>query len=168
MTWREWTERMDMRVALGVAAVSLALCVGALIGALRQPGPPEIAPTVTVSQGALAVPDTPPPVDVVAAVATDLFSTDRTAPASRYRMPDDVAVPVQGPADVPKPEVLGTAIDADGTSFATCRLASARLLMVRVGDHVGNYIVKSIERGRVVFTTPAGTRLEILAPRSGS
>jgi hypothetical protein len=40
--------------------------------------------------------------------------------------------------------------------------------MVRVGDKVGDYLVKTIERGRVVFATPAGKTFEVLAPRAGS
>jgi hypothetical protein len=40
--------------------------------------------------------------------------------------------------------------------------------MMRVGDKVGDYTVKSIGRGRVVFITTAGTLLEILAPQEGS
>jgi hypothetical protein len=64
--------------------------------------------------------------------------------------------------------VLGVALAADGSSFATCQFQSSRLLMVRVGDKIGDYTVRIIERGRVVFATPAGKTFEVLAPRAGS
>jgi len=59
--------------------------------------------------------------------------------------------------------VLGTVVSSDGTSFAVIQLGDARSASVRVGDRVGGYTVKSIERGRVVFTTPAGKRLDVNA-----
>ncbi len=123
--------------------------------------------TVSIVPGALDTPAAPGGVDVAAAIAVDLFSPDRTAPAARYRMPGEAA-PAAAAQEAPKPTVLGTAIAADGTSFATCQFESARLLMVRVGDKVGDYLVKTIERGRVVFATPAGKTFEVLAPRAGS
>lgn len=129
---------------------------------------PAASPGPTLSTDALAQPARPDSVDVGEAVAYDLFHPDRTAPAARYRLPGD---PVAAVSDAPppaRPVVLGTAIASDGTSFATCQLESSRLLMVRVGDTVGAYLVKSIERGRVVFQTPAGERLEIQALRPGS
>jgi len=32
---------------------------------------------------------------------------------------------------------------------------------MHVGDKIGQYTVKSIERGHVVFTTPSGKKLDI-------
>jgi hypothetical protein len=169
VTWREWTAGASMRAALGALLLGAGAIVWTLVVALR---PDEVRPApaaVTITPGALDTPAAPPLVDVVAAVATDLFATNRAAPAVRYHAPGEVLV--TGPAapqEPPKPVVLGTALAADGSSFATCQFASSRLLMVRVGDRVGNYVVKSIERGSVVFTTPEGKRLEIFAPRPGS
>lgn len=169
MTWREWTSTTWMRGALGALALGVATLAWTLAGALRADVVPAAPAEVTITEGALATPASPAAVDVTAVVATDLFSTTRTAPAVRYRPPGEVvATGPSAPQEPLKPVVLGTAIGADGTSFATCQFDSPRLLMIRVGDHVGNYTVKSIERGSVVFTTPAGKVLEILAPRPGS
>ncbi len=169
MTWREWTGGIYMRAALGALAVGAAVLAWTLAGALHTDVVPAAPAAVTITPGALATPAPPPSVDVGAAVASDLFATNRSAPPVRYHPPGEVVVTgPAGPQEPPKPVVLGTALAADGSSFATCQFASSRLLMVRVGDHVGNFVVKSIERGSVVFTTPEGKRLEIFAPRPGS
>ncbi len=169
MTGRAWTAGRGMRAALGALVAAAGALGWTLVGALRVDVVAPAPAAVAITQGALDVPTPPAPVDVGAAAGTDLFAVTRRAPAVRYRPPD--AVLVTGPAapqEPPKPVVLGTAVAAGGSSFATCQFASSRLLMVRVGDHVGNYVVTSIERGSVVFTTPDGKRLEIFAPRPGS
>jgi hypothetical protein len=158
-------------VRLAALAVLLAL---ALLGWVTQRAlrldvvtPDAVVPTLRAE--ALARIEASDPVDVAEAVALDLFAEDRMAPPQRYRLPGE-AVPGESVAATPpaRPVVLGTAIASDGSSFATCQLESSRLLMVRVGDKVGDYLVKSIDRGRVVFQTAAGERFEILALRPGS
>jgi hypothetical protein len=164
---REWTASRGMRAAIAGLAVAVALCVWSTAHALRVNAVAAAPATVSIVPGALDAPNAPGAVDVAAAISVDLFSPDRTAPAAHYRMPGEAAPPSAAP-EPPKPTVLGTATAADGTSFATCQFQSARLLMVRVGDKVGDYLVKTIERGRVVFATPAGKTFEVLAPRAGS
>ncbi|MGH7690444.1 MAG: hypothetical protein ACREN3_12630 [Gemmatimonadaceae bacterium] len=169
MTWREWTSGLYMRAALGALVVSTGAVVWASVVALRTHAVEAAPSAVVFTPGALDTRAAALPVDVRAAVATDLFATNREAPPVPYRAPGDV--PVAGPVApraAPQPVVLGTALAADGSSFATCQFASSRLLMVRVGDHVGNYLVKSIERRSVVFSTPDGKRLEIFALLPGS
>lgn len=166
MSLRELTAGTGMRVALAAAAVGVALCGWALTRAIHV-DPVGTAPaTVTVVPGALDIPEPVGTVDVHAAVAADLFAEDRSAPKARYRMPGEGETIAK--AEPARPIVLGTALAADGSSFATCMLESSRLQMVRVGDHLGDYLVKSISRGKVVFLTPSGTPLEILAPQQGS
>ncbi len=129
---------------------------------------PAAPPGAMLSTEALNAPARPESVDVDAAVSLALFNPDRMAPVARYRLPSDPAAVASDTPPPARPVVLGTAIASDGSSFATCQLESSRLLMVRVGDKVGVYLVKAIERGRVVFQTPAGERLEIQALRPGS
>lgn len=157
-------------VRLAALGVVVALAAAGWTGSRiwRSADVAAAPPGAMLSTDALATPARPESVDVETAVARDLFNPDREAPAARYRLPSD---PVTAASDAPppaRPVVLGTAIASDGSSFATCQLESSRLLMVRVGDKVGTYLVKSIERGRVVFQTPTGERLEILALRPGS
>ncbi len=163
---RDWTASGGMRAALGVCAVALLLCGWSLRNALHFTPVVAAPATISVTAGALDAPPATSAVNVGVAIDADLFAPDRKAPAARYRMPGESAPKtVEEP---PQPVVLGTAVAADGTSFATCQFQSARLLMVRVGDKVGDYTVKSIERGRVVFATPAGKSFEVLGPRAGS
>jgi hypothetical protein len=165
--WREWTAGTGMRAALGALALAVVLCGWTTAHALRVSDVRAAPATVSIVPGALDAAPAPSPVDVAAAFGVDLFSPQRTPPAARYRMPGEAA-PAAAAEDAPKPIVLGTAIAPDGSSFATCQFQSARLLMVRVGDKIGDYVVKAIERGRVVFATPAGKTFEVLAPRAGS
>jgi hypothetical protein len=163
----EWTSGRGMRFAIGALSLALIACVWSAATALRTRDVDAAAATVNIVAGALDAPAPPADVNVGLAVDADLFSPDRKAPAARYRMPGEAA-PAAPEAEPPKPIVLGTALASDGTSFATCQFQSSRLLMVRVGDKVGDYTVKLIERGRVVFATPAGKTFEVLAPRAGS
>jgi hypothetical protein len=165
-TLRDWTASTPMRAALAGCGAALLLCGWSARNALHF-NPVVAAPaTISVVAGALDSPAPAPSVNVGMAIDADLFAPDRKAPAARYRMPGEAAP--KSVEEPPQPIVLGTAIAADGTSFATCQFQSPRLLMVRVGDKIADYTVKSIERGRVVFATPAGKTFEVLAPRAGS
>jgi hypothetical protein len=166
MTVQELTASTATRVALGAAVVGVVLCGWTLTRAIRLDAVGTAPATVSVVPGALDLPPAAPAINVAAAVAADLFSIDRIAPEQRYRMPGEETAGTD--AEPARPVVLGTAIAADGSSFATCQLESSRLQMVRVGDHLGDYTVKSISRDRVVFLTRAGTSLEILVPKQGS
>jgi hypothetical protein len=100
--------------------------------------------------------------DIGTAVEHDPFSASRTAPSRRYALPWEA-----GEAKVteaaPKPLVLGTAVALDGKSFATCQLGTDLPRIVHIGDKLGEYTVKSITRGRVVFTTSSGNALDVSA-----
>ena len=50
--------------------------------------------------------------------------------------------------------VLGTAVAPNNRSFAFCRMPDGPAMIVRVGDKVGTYTVKSIDRNQVVFFAP--------------
>jgi hypothetical protein len=166
MTFEELTESTGMRVALGAAVIGVALCGWMLTRAIKIDEVGTAPATVSVVPGALDIPESRTEVDVRAAVAADLFAVDRTAPKERYHMPGEALA--EGKVEPSKPIVLGTAIAADGSSFATVQFESSRLHMMHVGDTLGGYTVKFIGRGRVVFLTTAGTSLEILAPQQGS
>ena len=162
MTWRDWTAGTGMRVALRRSGRRGDALCGPPSAALRPDVVARRHPPV-ITPGALDMPAPPPPVD----------SRRRWPPTSSRRhvrrrgaLPEPGEVPARParPPAPPQPIVLGTALAADGSSFATCQYQSARLLMVRVGDQVGDYVVKTIERGRVVFTTPAGNPRNSRAP----
>ena len=163
MSDREWASSNAGRGAFAALALSLVLTLWTLVGAVRiAPVPERPAPEFAAS-AALAAPASAPETDVVAAVATDPFAADRSAPAQQYRVPGeegDEAVPKEAPV---LPVVLGTAVSDSTHSFATVQLGEGHSVIVHVGDKIGAYTVKSIERGRVVFTTPARQTLDIPA-----
>ena len=163
---REWSRNTGMRIALVALLAAIAFLAISIVRAVRVDTVAPAPATVSIVAGALDASASVPVVNVEMANGADLFAPERKPPAARYRMPGEAAP--KSVEEPPKPVVLGTALAADGSSFATCQYQSARLLMVRVGDKVGDYIVKSIERGRVVFATPAGKTFEVLAPRAGS
>jgi hypothetical protein len=165
-SFREWARQRESRTVLGLLVLAVLLCAWTARRALQHADVPAAPGSINIVAGALDLPARREAVDVDDAVQADLFAPDRKAPAAPYRMPGEAAPKVAD--EPPKPVVLGTAIAADGSSFATCQYQSDRLLMVRVGARIGDYTVKSIARGRVVFATPAGKTFEVLAPRAGS
>ena len=55
-----------------------------------------------------------------------------------------------------KPIVLGTAVATDGRSFATVQLGDGRPTLVHVGGKIGEWVVKAIERGKIVLVSSSG------------
>jgi hypothetical protein len=168
MTDTTWLHHRGVQAALTTLLLAAALAGWTVHRALHPAAPDEVPPGAPMMADALDTVSLPPAVDVAAAFAADLFSPDRSAPATRYRMPGEPSA-VTSPATAPvHPIVLGTATSVDGTRFATCQYQSDRLLMVRVGDRIADYTVKSIDRGRVVFNGPGGSSFEVVAPKPGS
>ena len=161
---REFLGLRGMKWALGAALLGLVLCGWAWQRSTRVEPLPAPEVVLTAEPGALDDRAQPAHLDIADVIATDLFSPERQAPAVRYRMPGQA----EPPAPPPEPVVLGITLGAGNTSFATCQLGSSRLIFARVGDVLGIYTVKSIERGKVVFRTDAGKQLEISALKPGS
>lgn len=165
MTLPVWSRYLGFRIAAAALAAAIVLVVWTLVRAIQVDPVPDVAPPTLASAGTIAGAVPPPASDVAAAVEKDPFAPDRSAPASPYRLPGEpdpaVAEPVVEP---PKPVVLGTAVSPQGgRSFAVLQLGDARPVSLSIGDRIGAYTVKTIERGRVVFTTPAGKHVDITA-----
>jgi hypothetical protein len=110
----------------------------------------------------------PPPADIQSAVENDLFSPDRSAPSTPYRMPGEHEASDEPVVEPVKPAVLGTAVATDGRNFATMQLGDERPILVHVGDKIGEWTVKSIGRGKVVLVTAAGARADLTVPKPGT
>jgi hypothetical protein len=67
-----------------------------------------------------------------------------------------------------KPFVLGTAVASDGRNFATLQLGDASPVLVHVGDKIGEWVVKAIERGKIVLVSTSGTRADLTVPKPGT
>jgi len=155
-----------MRVALAVCGAALVLAVWTFARALRVDDVPDLPPPTLASAGAIARASAAPPADIRFAVEHDPFAPERTAPDASYRMPGEPGPKDNAPAPEPEnPVVVGTAVSADGQSFAVIERPSSngRRENVRVGDKIGVFTVKSIERGHVVFMSSAGKRVDVNA-----
>ena len=153
----------NVRVALGVLAVSVGVALWTLTRAMRIDPVPDLPPPTLASAGSIAVPASRTTGDDIQdAVDNDPFSPDRTA-GSPYRLPgepDPNATPAVEPE---KPSLVGTAVSADGRSFAVLQMGDGRTVSRYVGDTIGVYRVKTIERSRVTLTAPSGKRVDVNA-----
>jgi len=86
---REWAATSAGRSAIGALAVSAIVALWTLVNAIRIAPVPEIAAPAFGSASAIAAPGLGAAADVEAAVQSDLFASDRSAPARRYRAPGE-------------------------------------------------------------------------------
>jgi hypothetical protein len=154
------------RLALVAAALVSAIgVVGWTVGravrvdAVEAAPPPRFAEIEAVGGQRAA-----PPIDVRGAVELNPFSPSRSAPARRYRLSgwEDESPAAPPP---PRPVVLGTAYSTPEQSFAIAKVGDGRPTVVRAGDILAGYTVRTIERGHVVFTSQTGERFEIRSNR---
>jgi hypothetical protein len=164
---RAWLKTPAMRGALVLLLVSIATVAWTLVHAVRAEALPETPPSSNGTEPIKrAIP--PGPADVQAAIESDLFSSDRSAPSAPYRLPGEKSHEVKQAAEPPKPVVLGTAVANDGKSFATLQLGEDRPTLVHVGDKIGEWVVKAIDRGKVTIINSSGGRADLVVPKPGS
>lgn len=161
MSDREWVSTNQGRGAIAALALSLAVALWTLAHAIRIEAVPEGPASEFSVGGALATPAAAPPINVAEAVDADPFASDRNAPETRYRAPSEESEEAAAKVAPVEPVVLGTGASDAIRGFATVQLGDGAATIVRVGDKIGEYTVKSIERGHVVFTTPSGRKLDI-------
>jgi hypothetical protein len=152
----------SIQIALGVLLIALVLSAYTASRALRieettAAPPPSFATADALTKTSMVV-----PVDIGSVVAVNAFSPERKAPLRRYRL-SGYAEPVAS-APPPKPLVLGTAV-APNRSFAICRMPDCAATVVRVGDKIGIYTVKSIDRNQVVFQAPGEEPFAVTASK---
>jgi hypothetical protein len=164
---RAWMKTPAMRGAIVLLLVAIATVAWTLVHAVRAESLPGATPSSTGAEPIKrAIP--PAPADVQAAVESDLFASDRSAPSAPYRLPGEKSPEVKQAAEPPKPIVLGTAVANDGKSFATLQLGDDRPTLVHVGDKIGDWIVKAIDRGKVTIINTSGGRADLVVPKPGS
>ena len=152
-----------MRAAASLLGAAVIVLIAAIVSAIRVGSVEAAPPATSVADSALHFTASGLPVDIAAAVSRDLFTDDRQAPPRRYRLPGEADAVVHQPA--PRPLVLGTAVSADGTSFAMCQTGPTDVVKARVGGKVGEYTVVLIERGRVTFRGVDGERFTVDASK---
>jgi hypothetical protein len=167
MNVREFTRTPALQAASTLLVIAALVLVWTMARALRADAIP--APTPASSTSAIPAKRGPAraPANIEAAVENDLFSPDRTAPDTPYRMPGESSPDDKPRAEPMKPVVLGTAVADDGRNFATLQLGSESPRLVHAGDRIGEWIVRSIARGKVVLETNDGARAELVVPKPG-
>lgn len=158
---REWVKTPAMRAALAAFAAALAVFFWTLARALRTDALPTGTPTTLVGLEAIKRPPNRPVADIQIGVDNDLFSPDRTAPETPYRMPGENNPNDRVRVEPMKPVVLGTAVASDGHNFATLQMGTDSPKLVRIGDKIGEWTVRGIARGKVVLEGPEGSRAEL-------
>lgn len=145
-------------LALALAAIAFGWTA---IRAVRADPLPSVSPMAIARIDAITHRVPRPTVDLKAAVENDLFSPDRTAPSGSYRLPGETGSSDKPVVDVQRPTVLGTAVATDGRSFATLQLGDSHPTLVHVGDKIGEWVVRAIERGKVTLVNAAGVRADV-------
>jgi hypothetical protein len=163
-----WTKSVGAQVALVAFGVSVVAVGWSLANALRAEPLPVLPPSTVASIETIKRGPIVAPTDVEAAVDADIFAPDRSAPDVPYRMPGELRPDDRPVAEPMKPNVVGTVVATDGRSFALMQLGNERPKLVHVGDTIGEWTVKSIERGKVTLVRPVtGTRVDVTVPKPG-
>jgi len=111
--------------------------------------------------GPITVADTTPDELIARAVERDPFSAGRTAVAQSSGLVQAVI------SDEQPLRVLGTVVDSVGGSFALCQLGTTQPVVLRIGQRIGDYELRRVEKAGVLFSTPDGGRIERRIPRAG-
>ena len=157
-----------VRVAGLVALVSAGGAAWSVRRAVRIDDPLPLPHAETPNDSVKPAPPRGARVNITAAVSADPFSPKRQAPTIPYRLPGEADPAPAGQASrAPQIRLLGTVVFVQGGGFVTCQIGNERPVMVRVGEKIGNYTLKSVARGSAVFTGPSGETLQIAALQPG-
>jgi len=101
------------------------------------------------------------------AVELDPFRDDRTAAASRYRLPGAVADTERVvDEEVPVVTLLGTVVSSDGSGFALCQSGDEPPKLVRPGQSIGGLTLQRVDQAKATFVAADG-RLTTLTVSRG-
>lgn len=173
MTWtRRWTPALTRAsLAAGSAAVgaSWALWQALTVGQLNGPTVrPSARPTVEPPVRPSVRPPTPPALRQ-AAIEADPFRPERAPPTVAFRMPaDHEAASELASQDRPGLVLIGTAVLPGNRGFALCQVGGEAPKLVRLGEQVGGYTLKTVAQGSATFLAANGTTLDVAVPKAGS
>ena len=71
-------------------------------------------------------------------------------------------------AIAPPLRVLGTVVDSVGGSFVLCQLGAAQAVVLHIGQRIGDYELRRVEKASAVFATSDSGRIELHVPRAGA
>lgn len=162
---REPFAHRSVQVASTALLVAAVVALSTITSALLITPTPSVEPPVFSAQEAMRPPRRFEFMSVASVVDGNVFAPERTAPLHRYRLAGgyEEAFATFEPEPIEQPVVHGTVVGANGRSFAMCALNGAPTVIVRVGDRLGDFTVRSIARGVVEFSTTSGERFAISA-----
>jgi len=164
--------RESSGLALHALRAALALSVvvfgGAATRAWRVELPPEpLAPGPVPTSEPVQQPEAEPLWTALRAVGSDPFHEARQAPTRRYLLPEEDPSSVvvgelrTGPGGL---RLVGT-VDADDGGFAMVQLDGERPTIVRPGESLGVWVLRTVARGEAAFAQEDGTELTLRVPR---
>jgi len=99
----------------------------------------------------------------------DPFRPERRPAPVPFRMPGEALSgnDADQPAPVQSIVLIGTAV-SDGGGFAMCQIGSEPARLVRLGERLAGYTLRSVGQGRATFRTETGQTIEVRVARAGT
>ena len=152
-----------LRISAALAAASAMLFAWAAIAPVL-PAEKSLVPQNDSrwrSTGVPAIADTTPDELIVRAVERDPFAGHKPAAPATPPTPSPIV-------EEQALKVLGTVVDSLGANMAICQLGAAPAVVLHVGQRLGAYELRRVEKTSAIFLTPEGGRVERQVPRAGS
>jgi len=152
-----------LAISAALAATSTALFGWAALGSVLPTE--ESLPPQHVSRwrstAVLVTADTTPDDLIALAVERDPFAGHKLDALATSPTPSPIV-------EEQTLRVLGTVVDSLGASMAICQLGAAPAVVLHVGQRLGDYELRRVERASAIFLTTEGDRVERRVPRAGS
>jgi len=166
MRWPRWEVRTWR--ALGVAALSILLMlVAAGRSLVVAPLPAADGDEAMATAPALARTTGAGAQEISVVLRGDPFAPERHAPATRFRLPGEAA-PTGAVVTTAALRLIGVALIADGRSFALVQAGGDTPRLVRIGEKIGGYTLRHVERDRATFAGPDGKSQDYRVTKAGS
>ena len=103
------------------------------------------------------------------ALTADPFRPERRPAPVPFRMPGEALSgnDADQPAPVQAIVLIGTAV-SDGGGFAMCQIGSEPARLVRLGERLSGYTLRSVGQGRATFRTETGQLIEVRVAKAGT
>ena len=162
-----WT--MWLRVTVIAMLASMGVAAWSVLDALEDKPLPDIEQSAASGDVERTGRTSRPRANIAAAVDVDPFNPDRKRPDQPYRLPGEPDPTESGGRNQPRSQqlrLIGTIVFIRGGGFVTCQIGNQPPQIVHIGQQIGTYTLKSIERGQATFTGAAGETLQLSIPQT--
>jgi hypothetical protein len=173
MTARHLLRDVRVQTALAAFAIALGALVYATLAAVRVDAPrvpgrvdsrfPIPDSRFPIPDSRLSRTDTTSNAILDRAVDRDPFATEQNAAPIREAAQAPVTLASSQPL-----RLVGTVVDGASGDFALCQLGGDAPKIVRVGQSIGTYTLRSVTQGAASFDSPGGNRLDLRVSKTGS